>query len=188
MDGGLEIDGSLIAELDVEEVKRQYEIIKSRGVESIVIVGMFSPKDVLFQQEETAAAIIRELYPEANVVCSKDVANIGFLERENAAILNASILPFARRTIHSFQNAVSHLGLKCPVFVTQNDGSMLPASMAARLPIRTFSSGPTNSMRGATFLMQDQEKEAMVAVDIGGTTTDVGILQKERVSAASSRL
>lgn len=191
MDGGLEIDGSLIAELDVEEVKRQYEIIKSRGVESIVIVGMFSPKDVLFQQEETAAAIIRELYPEANVVCSKDVANIGFLERENAAILNASILPFARRTIHSFQNAVSHLGLKCPVFVTQNDGSMLPASMAARLPIRTFSSGPTNSMRGATFLMQDQEKEAMVAVDIGGTTTDVGILQKNgfpRQAAAYSEI
>jgi N-methylhydantoinase A/oxoprolinase/acetone carboxylase beta subunit len=189
--GGLEIDGSLIAELDVDEVKRHCEIIKSHGIKSIAIVGVFSPIDVVFKQEETAAAIIRDLYPEANVVCSKDVANIGFLERENATILNASILSFARRTIHSFQDAIDRLDLRCPVFVTQNDGTILPASAAARLPIRTFSSGPTNSMRGAAFLMQDQVKEAMVVVDIGGTTTDVGILQKNgfpRQAAAYSEI
>jgi N-methylhydantoinase A/oxoprolinase/acetone carboxylase beta subunit len=189
--GGLEIDGSLIAELDVEEVKRHCEIIKSRGIRSIAIVGVFSPIDIVFKQEETAAAIIRDVYPEADVVCSKDVANIGFLERENAAILNASILPFARHTIHSFQDAVSRIGLQCPVFVTQNDGTILPASAAARLPIRTFSSGPTNSMRGAAFLMQDQDKEAMMVVDIGGTTTDVGLLQKNgfpRQAAAYSEI
>ncbi|KAF3044948.1 hypothetical protein E8E11_001155 [Didymella keratinophila] len=191
VDGGLEIDGSLIAELDVEEVKRQCEIIKSLGIKSIAVVGIFSPIDVLFKQEEMAAAIIRNLYPEADVVCSKDVANIGFLERENAAILNASILSFARHTIHAFQNAVSSLGLQCPLFVTQNDGTILPANAAARLPIRTFSSGPTNSMRGAAFLMQDQEREAMMVVDIGGTTTDVGLLQKNgfpRQAAAYSEI
>lgn len=191
VDGGLEIDGSLIAELDVEEVKRQCQIIKSQGLKSIAIVGIFSPIDVLFKQEESAAAIIRDLYPEADVVCSKDVANIGFLERENAAILNASILSFARHTIYSFQDAVTRLGLNCPVFVTQNDGTILPASAAARLPIRTFSSGPTNSMRGAAFLMQDQANEAMMVVDIGGTTTDVGLLQKNgfpRQAAAYSEI
>lgn len=191
VDGGLEIDGALIANLDVEEVKRQCEIIKSLGIKSIAVVGIFSPIDVHFQQEETAAAIIRDLYPEADIVCSKDVANIGFLERENAAILNASILSFARHTIYAFQNAVSSLGLQCPLFVTQNDGTILPASAAARLPIRTFSSGPTNSMRGAAFLMQDQEREAMMVVDIGGTTTDVGLLQKNgfpRQAAAYSEI
>jgi N-methylhydantoinase A/oxoprolinase/acetone carboxylase beta subunit len=176
VDGGLEIDGSLIAELDVDAIKRETQHIKSLGIRSIAIIGIFSPIDVFHLQEETAARIIREVYPEADVVCSKEVANIGFLERENAAILNASILPFARRTIHAFQHAISCLELKCPVFVTQNDGTILPASAAARLPIRTFSSGPTNSMRGAAFLMQDQQNEAMMVVDIGGTTTDVGLL------------
>ncbi|KAF3000747.1 hypothetical protein E8E13_004180 [Curvularia kusanoi] len=191
VDGGLEIDGSLIAELDVEGVKRHCEIIKSLGIKSIAVVGIFSPIDVVFGQGETTAAIIRDLYPEADIVCSKDVANIGFLERENAAILNASILSFARHTINAFQHAVSSLGLQCPLFVTQNDGTILPASAAARLPIRTFSSGPTNSMRGAAFLMQDQEKEAMMVVDIGGTTTDVGLLQKNgfpRQAAAYSEI
>ncbi|CAH0053900.1 unnamed protein product [Clonostachys solani] len=191
VNGGLEIDGSLISELDEDEVRRQCTEIKSLGIRSIVVVGVFSPIDLIYKQEETAAEIIRSIYPEANVVCSKEVANIGFLERENAAILNASILPFARRTIHSFQEAVSRLNLKCPVFVTQNDGTILPASAAARVPIRTFSSGPTNSMRGAAFLMQDHGNEVMMVVDIGGTTTDVGLLLKNgfpRQAAAYSEI
>ncbi|KAM0557038.1 hypothetical protein ACHAPJ_005718 [Fusarium lateritium] len=191
VDGGLEIDGSLISELDEDEVRRHCQKIKTEGIKSIAIVGIFSPIDVVYKQEEKAAEIIRSVFPEANIVCSKDVANIGFLERENAAILNASILPFARRTLHSFQDAISQLNLECPVFVTQNDGTILPASAAARLPIRTFSSGPTNSMRGAAFLMQDQEKEAMMVVDIGGTTTDVGLLLKNgfpRQAAAYSEI
>ncbi|KAF3808580.1 hypothetical protein GCG54_00006446 [Colletotrichum gloeosporioides] len=191
VDGGLEIDGSLIAELDEDAVRREAEAVRAKGIRSVVVVGIFSPVDIVYRQEERAAEIVREVYPEADVVMSKDVANIGFLERENAAVLNASILPFARRTIHSFQDAVARLGLKCPVFVTQNDGTILPASAAARLPIRTFSSGPTNSMRGAAFLTQNLEKEAMMVVDIGGTTTDVGLLLENgfpRQAAAYSEI
>lgn len=98
---------------------------------------------------------------------SKEVANLGFLERENAAILNAAILPFARKTIKSFEEPLHRLGLKCPLFITQNDGTVLLAKTAARLPIRTFSSGPTNSMRGAAFLVEKDLKESVMVVDIG---------------------
>lgn len=176
VDGGLEVDGELISEIDESQIRQQAEIIKSKGIKSVVINGIFSPVDVVYRQEESAAATFKECYPEADIVISKDVANLGFLERENSAILNASILPFARKTIASFQSAISRLGLKCPVFITQNDGTILLASNASKLPIRTFSSGPTNSMRGAAFLTQNDIKEAMMVVDIGGTTTDVGLL------------
>jgi N-methylhydantoinase A/oxoprolinase/acetone carboxylase beta subunit len=191
VDGGLEIDGSLISDLDEDDIRRHCEIIKSQGIKSIVVAGVFSPIDVVYRQEERAEEIIREVYPEADIVKSKDVANIGFLERENAAVLNAAILPFARRTIHAFQDAIGRLNLRCPVFITQNDGTILPAASAARLPIRTFSSGPTNSMRGAAFLTQGLDREAMMVVDIGGTTTDVGLLLKNgfpRQAAAYSEI
>lgn len=191
VDGGLEIDGTLISELDEDEIRRQCAIIKSKGIKSIVVAGVFSPIDVVHRQEERAAEVIRAAYPGADVVISKDVANIGFLERENAAVLNAAILSFARCTIHAFQGAVAGLRLDCPVFLTQNDGTILPASAAAQVPIRTFSSGPTNSMRGAAFLTQGLDKEAMMVVDIGGTTTDVGLLLKNgfpRQAAAYSEI
>jgi N-methylhydantoinase A/oxoprolinase/acetone carboxylase beta subunit len=191
VDGGLEIDGTLISELDEDEIRRHCAIIKSQGIRAVVVVGVFSPIDVVELQEERAAEIVREVCPDADVVISKDVANIGFLERENAAVLNASILSFARRTIHAFQDAIGRLSLKCPVFLTQNDGTILPASSAAQLPIRTFSSGPTNSMRGAAFLTQGLGKEVMMVVDIGGTTTDVGLLLENgfpRQAAAYSEI
>lgn len=177
--GGLEVDGILIAELDEEAVREQCRQIQQKGIRSIVVNGVFSPIDTVYLQEERAAAIIhKELGQDVDVVLSKEVANLGFLERENAAILNAAILPFARKTIRSFQDPVKKLGLDCPVFITQNDGTILSGDSASRLPIRTFSSGPTNSMRGAAFLTSGEETEgkALMVVDVGGTTTDVGLL------------
>ncbi|KAI4651746.1 uncharacterized protein J4E79_009228 [Alternaria viburni] len=176
--GGLEVDGSLISDIKEHEIVEQCRIIKEKGIKSIVVNGVFSPIDTVEKQEERTADIIRrELGDGVDIVLSKTVANLGFLERENAAILNASILSFARKTIASFQTPIKALGLNCPVFITQNDGTILSGEAASRLPIRTFSSGPTNSMRGAAFLVGRQENgEAMMVVDVGGTTTDVGLL------------
>ncbi len=107
---------------------------------------------------------------------------MGLLERENASILNASILGFAQRTIMGFQIAIRALDLSCPLFLTQNDGTLTSAVAAARLPIRTFASGPTNSMRGAAFLAGLEERisshhaKSIIVIDVGGTTTDVGVL------------
>jgi N-methylhydantoinase A/oxoprolinase/acetone carboxylase beta subunit/DUF917 family protein len=189
--GGLEVDGNLIDEVVESEVLDQCRLIREKGIQAVVVNGVFSPIDTVERQEQRVAAIIKREVNGCNVVCSKDVANLGFLERENAAILNASILRFARQTIHSFHKPVRQLGIRCPVFVTQNDGTVLTSAEAARLPIKTFSSGPTNSMRGAALLAQGQLSEAVMVVDIGGTTTDVGLLQTNgfpRQQAAYSEL
>lgn len=191
LSGGLEIDGMLISDINAQQIRDQCSIIKEKGITSVVVNGIFSPIDTVEKQEERAAEIIKTEIPGCNVVCSKEIANLGFIERENASILNASILSFARHTIQSFQQPVKKLGLHCPIFITQNDGTVLSGEMAARLPIRTFSSGPTNSMRGAAFLAQGSISEAVMVVDIGGTTTDVGLLQANgfpRQQAAYSEL
>ncbi|KAK1757736.1 hypothetical protein QBC47DRAFT_296407 [Echria macrotheca] len=192
--GGLEVDGNVISDIDDDEIKAFCAEARKRGISSVVIIGVFSPIDTVERQEERAAAIVRAEISGADVVCSKDVASLGFLERENAAILNAAILRFARRTVKALKEPARKLGLDCPVFITQNDGTILSGEEAARLPIRTFSSGPTNSMRGAAFLMQgegEQRKGPMMVVDIGGTTTDAGLLLESgfpRQQAAYSEL
>ncbi|KAJ7352476.1 Hydantoinase/oxoprolinase [Mycena albidolilacea] len=183
INGGLQIDGRAINEIDKAEVIEQAKQIKSKGLKDIVLIGVFSPLDVSGKNEYLARdLLLHELGPEVNIVCSRDVAQVGFIERENASILNASIGAFARRTIRRFENAMKRLGLACPLYLTQNDGTLTSAADAAKLPIRTFSSGATNSMRGASFLAGiDLKKEEGVAksflvVDVGGTTTDIGVL------------
>jgi N-methylhydantoinase A/oxoprolinase/acetone carboxylase beta subunit len=85
-------------------------------------------------------------------ICLK-VGNIGFLERENVSILNASIIKFARKTIAGFVTVMKSLGLLlCPLLLTQNDGTLIDIEIAKRCPIRIFSSGPMNSMSGASYL------------------------------------
>ncbi|EMD31880.1 hypothetical protein CERSUDRAFT_109067 [Gelatoporia subvermispora B] len=183
VDGGFEIDGREIAPLNVDQVIEQCANIKEKALNNVVLSGVYSPLDNEGRQEYAARAIMqREFGPNVNIVCSRDVGQIGFLERENASILNASILSFAQRTIRGFKRAMRSLNLTCPLFLTQNDGTLTTATSAARLPIRTFASGPTNSMRGAALLAglddrkNNQERKSTIVVDIGGTTTDVGVL------------
>ncbi|RFU24482.1 hypothetical protein B7463_g11857, partial [Scytalidium lignicola] len=181
VDGGLQIDGSLIAPLDPQQIIDQCVILKEKNIRNIVVCGVYSPIDENYRQEDVVKDIILRELGNVNVVLSHEVANIGFLERENASILNASILTFAKRTVRGFRRAMHRLQLTCPLFLTQNDGTLVDADSAARLPIRTFSSGPTNSMRGAAFLSNIEnakrnDRKSMMVVDIGGTTTDVGVL------------
>jgi len=99
---------------------------------------------------------------------------MGLLERENAALLNASLLPLARKVVDSFSAALKERHIDCPFYVSQNDGTLMTAEFAEEFPALTFASGPTNSLRGASLLTKMNDA---VVVDIGGTTSDIGVLQ-----------
>jgi N-methylhydantoinase A/oxoprolinase/acetone carboxylase beta subunit len=182
IDGGLHIDGSQEAPINEKQVLKECEAIERLGIKTVVISGIFSPIDQHFHQEHAVRDIMQQRLRDVDIVCSSEVSNIGLLERENASILNASIMKFARRTIRGFRAAIRRLGLDCTLFISQNDGTVIDANSAVKLPIKTFSSGPTNSMRGAAYLglgrmgLQDEERTATIVVDVGGTTTDCGVL------------
>ncbi|KAL9624093.1 MAG: hypothetical protein Q9160_001615 [Pyrenula sp. 1 TL-2023] len=180
IDGGLAIDGPEEAPLNELQVESHCNEIRRLGINVVVVVGVFSPIDEIFRQESRVEDIVRKSLPDVDVVCSHRVANIGLKERENASILNAAILRYARRTVVGYQAALRTLSLSCPLYLTQNDGTIAECAEAAELPIRTFSSGATNSMRGAAHLVASDNRRngATIVVDIGGTTTDVGVLEK----------
>jgi N-methylhydantoinase A/oxoprolinase/acetone carboxylase beta subunit len=169
--GGHEFDGREIAPLDPVEIRAIAAEIAGMGIDAIAVSAVFSPVNPAM--EETAAAIIRQVIPGAKVTLSRDIGRVGLLERENAAILNACLLDLARETIAAFRQAIAALGIHAPLYVTQSDGTLMSADFAERYPVLTFASGPTNSMRGAAFL--SGLPDAMV-VDIGGTTSDIGVL------------
>src|SRR5690348_7592236 len=145
--------------------------IRASGFRSVAIAAIFSPLDP--GCEEWARTILSEECPDAAVTMSHRLGRIGLLERENAALLNAALIDLARTTIAGFVSAVRGIG--APLYLTQNDGTMMQAETAAALPVMSFSSGATNSMRGAAFL--SGLTDAMV-IDVGGTTTDIGQLRR----------
>jgi len=137
----------VIAGIDETEVLNYANILSEAGIRTVVVNGVFSPLDTSpITQEEEVKRILLKAIPGIDVVCSRDIGRIGYLERENASVLNAAILAFGRVTISRFQKAVQDLGVGCPLYLTQNDGTVLDAYSASLAPIRTFSSGATVSV------------------------------------------
>lgn len=169
--GGYEFDGREISKFDPDEIKRIAADIASKGTQAIAVSSVFSP--VNQDMEKQAAEILLAEVPGSSVTLSSEIGRIGLLERENAAILNACLRKLAKETVAAFKRAISELGINAPLYLTQNDGTLMSGEFAEQYPVLTFASGPTNSMRGAAFL--SGLKDAMV-VDVGGTTSDVGAL------------
>ncbi len=169
--GGYEFDGRPISALKPDEIREAARKIGDAGIDCVAISSVFSPVNP--DQERQAAEIIAEEIPGVHVSLSHEIGRIGLLERENAAAINACLSILAGRIVQSFRDALVKLGIHAPFFISQNDGTLMSADFVEKYPVLTFASGPTNSMRGAAFL--SGLKDAVV-VDIGGTTSDVGVL------------
>jgi N-methylhydantoinase A/oxoprolinase/acetone carboxylase beta subunit len=172
VEGGHEYDGRPFMPLDVEAVRGAAREMRAKGLRAVAISAIFSPLDT--SHEGQAAEIVAQELPGAAITCSSDLGRIGLLERENAGLLNAALADLARDTIAAFEKAIADSGIAAPLFITQNDGTVAEAAQALRLPVYSFASGATNSMRGGAYL--SGLDDAMV-IDVGGTTTDVGQLR-----------
>ena len=170
--GGHEYDGREIVPFDAAGMRDAARRIRDAGTTSVAVSAVFSPLNA--GCEEAAAEILRQEIPGVAVTLSHDLGRIGLLERENVGLLNACLKELAAKTTNAFVRAMADSGITAPLFITRNDGTVMLADFAARFPVYSFASGPTNSMRGAAFL--SRVTDAMVA-DVGGTTTDIGYLQ-----------
>ena len=172
VEGGHDYDGRPIMPLDERAVGAAARQMRAQGIEAVGISAIFSPLDPAMEMR--AGEIVRDAHPDAVITLSHQLGRIGLLERENVALMNASLVGLARHTIRAFHGALSEAGIAAPLFVTQNDGTVIRAGQAERFPVLSFASGPTNSMRGAAFLTG--VSDALV-VDVGGTTSDIGALR-----------
>ena len=170
--GGHQFDGRILNPLDERSIADAGRQISRRGIRQVVVSSVFSP--IENAHEVRAREILQEILPAATIAITSGFGRIGLLERENAAILNAALLPLARDVVGRLDTTVRQLGITAPVFLSQNDGTVMDLRYARDNPVLTIASGPTNSMRGAALLSGERD---CVVVDIGGTTTDVGVLR-----------
>ena len=169
--GGHEFDGREISPLDQAAIRQAARELRRQGVRAVAVNGVFSPVNPA--HELAAAALIAEEAPDLRVCLAHENGRIGLLERENAAALNACLGEVAAATVQGIERALQQLGIDAPLFMSQNDGTVMDTGFARRYPVLTIASGPTNSMRGAAFLTGIADG---IVVDIGGTSTDAGSL------------
>lgn len=171
--GGFEYDGRLLAPLDEEAAIAFFTKLKGR-VQSVAISCVFAT--VRNDHELRAAELCREIMgKDTHVSISSEIGSISLIERENATILNAALHKVAQSFTEGFAKSLQDEGvLNADIYLSQNDGTLMSMDYARRYPVLTIACGPTNSTRGASYL---SDKENAVVIDVGGTTTDVGIIQ-----------
>jgi N-methylhydantoinase A/oxoprolinase/acetone carboxylase beta subunit len=170
--GGHEYDGRPLVPLDREAIRAAAGRISEAGIGSVGVCSTFSP--LTAECELEAAEILRRENPALRITLSSELGRIGLLERENVTLLNACLQELARKTTAAFVTALRDSGVQAPLYLTQNDGTIMRAELVEAFPVYCFASGPTNSMRGAAFL---SGLEDGIVVDVGGTTTDIGYLK-----------
>ena len=170
VDGGIEFDGRDLSPFDGDAVARFLGEVGA-AAEAVAITSVFAP--VSPRHELLAAGVVKRELGEVQVSLSHEIGSVGLLERENATILNAALVDVARDVASAMQDALAAHGLAPATFFAQNDGTLMALDHALRYPVLTIGSGPANSIRGAAFLTDTTDS---LVVDVGGTSTDVGVL------------
>jgi N-methylhydantoinase A/oxoprolinase/acetone carboxylase beta subunit len=104
-------------------------------------------------------------------------AKLGGPRRALTTLLNARLISMIDRLIAATEGFLERRGIKAPLMVVRGDGALVSAAFARQRPIETILSGPAASLVGARHLTGLDDA---VVSDIGGTTTDVAVLDQGR--------
>lgn len=174
LDGGHNLQGEQRAELDIEGAREFVEAMKEK-VDAFAVSSYLSVRN---PEHEIAVKELIKSETDLPVVCGHELSSaLGFNERTITAVLNARLIPIITDLIASLKKVQESTGIKAPLMIVKGDGSLMDESVARERPVETILSGPAASIIGSKALTGLNDA---IIVDVGGTTTDIGILRDGR--------
>lgn len=175
--GGHDLSGQTKEPLDLEAITAQAREIATRGsADALAISAYFSPLNP--EHEQQAFEAISAVSDLPIVLAHTLSTKLNSIERATTATLNASLVAVLRDFTTAVRAAMHARGIDAPLMVVRGDGSLMSADIADHHAVETIHSGPAASAIGARFL---SGRESALVVDIGGTTTDLVVIDEGRV-------
>jgi N-methylhydantoinase A len=167
--------GEVLEPLETADVAAGADALREEGVEAVALCFLWSPLNP--DHELAARQIVEQRCPGVPVCASVEVAPVvREYERMVTTAINASLLPLFGAYLAEVEDELRRSGFKGTLFLMQSSGSVAsPASLAGR-PIVTLNSGPVGGAVAAAALARRLGREAAIACDIGGTSTDTTVL------------
>jgi len=178
--GGHRLNGEENAPLDTGRLRELVQSYSER-VEAFAVSGYFSPFNA--EHEVQAGELIESLADQPIVLGHQLSSKLNSVQRAATAALNASLLSILQHFIQSMQASLAERGVHAPLMIMRGDGALMNAEAASRKPVETVHSGPAASAIGARFLAG---VDRALVVDIGGTTTDLAIIDGGRVRVSEA--
>ena len=96
-----------------------------------------------------------------------------------SAAFNAFLHPAMETFLYHAERVLRSHRYRTPLLIFRNDGDS--ARVAKTIALKTYSSGPRGGMEGARALAGFYGFERLLSVDVGGTTTDIGLVEQGAV-------
>lgn len=172
--GGHDLNGKEMSELDEASAKEFMISIKDR-VDGLAINSYLSVRNP--DHELRLKKIAKDIL-DIPVVCGHELSSsLGYHERTTTSVMNSRLIPIIKDLIDSVKKVMADYKIDAPLMIVKGDGSIMSESVALERPIETILSGPAASLIGAKMLTG---KGNAIVMDMGGTTTDIGILRNGR--------
>ena len=174
--GGHDHNGDEAKPLDTAALETA---VKSMAVDAFAIASAFAVRNPAHEQR--ARDIITERTGKPATLSTELTSALDAPRRALTAVLNARLISRISMLITAVRRAMAEIGIDCPLMIVKGDGTLALAEKVALRPIETVLSGPAASLVGAAWLCGLKD---FIMSDMGGTTTDLGILTNGRPQVA----
>ncbi|MEX2549102.1 MAG: hydantoinase/oxoprolinase family protein [Nitriliruptoraceae bacterium] len=169
----VDADGSIRTALTDDEVARVVTAVRDLEPEAIAIsllFGFLEPSHEARLAEALASLGVPITTASALLPVLREV------ERTSTVALNAYLAPRMERYLGSLDAMLRDEGLRPAVEVMRSGGGTATAAVASREPVQALLSGPAAGAWGAAALGSAVGEDALIAFDVGGTSTDVTLI------------
>ncbi len=167
-------DGTILHAVTEAELTRLKAAVCAAQPEAVAVSLLFSFANP--SHERLVAAALRELNVPVSV-SHEILPEFREYERGSTVLINAYLAPKMQRYLERIDSALS--SRSSTFHVMQSSGGIVPAALAAREPVRTILSGPAGGVVGATAVAQAAGYQRILTFDMGGTSTDVALVNGE---------
>ena len=178
--------GDVVTPLDEASLRLAVRRLIDAGCESLVLHFLHSYINPA--HETRALEIARGMWPNAYVTAGHRVlSEYREYERGVTAAVNASVQPVLDRYLRTLTEELRKRGFRADLLVMQGNGGTVSAALAAETAVNTVMSGPASGIIAAASVTTAAGWPNAITYDMGGTSTDVGLI-RDGVPQVSSEL
>lgn len=176
VDERMDAQGLVMRPLDEEAVRGAAEALRALGCVSLVIHFLHAYANPVHEQR--AAEIAAEVWPNDYITLGSNIlAEYREFERGVAAAVNASIQPVIATYISRLTEELGARGYNRDLLVMQGNGGTVSSRVVSERAVNTVMSGPASGVIAAAYTAERCGYSNVITYDMGGTSSDVGLIQ-----------
>ena len=186
--GRIAADGTELAALDEADVAKAAQFFTDEGVDAIAICLLHAYVNP--EHERRTVALLKEYAGSSPAVqwisASSDIIPIiGEYERTSGTVINASLAPRMSKYLRELDERLRGHGLERPLLIQRSNGGAISIDEAVASPVNLVLSGPAAGVGALSYYTGVIESDNLIAMEVGGTSTDVMVMDGGRVSTTT---